>query len=252
MNRAAAVLHRRLERQATAPLIVAFSGGGDSLSLLLSTKAWADAAGRRLVAVTVDHGLQPAAADWASWCRARAGRLGVEHRTLVWEGAKPAGGLPAAARAARHRLIARAARAAGAGVILMGHTADDLTEASVMRAAGVRISDPAEWSPSPVWPEGRDLFILRPLLAARRAELRAALVAAGETWIEDPANADPASPRARARQALVAIRGLPCAPSTPSGSPSPQEGRGGLKKARLRFFILPCEAGEVARRALAP
>ena len=71
-----------------------------------------------------------------------------------------------------------------------------------MRAAGLRVSDPHEWSPSPVWPRGRDIFILRPLLAARRAQLRLALAEAGETWIEDPANTDPRSPRARARAAL--------------------------------------------------
>ncbi|MEO8812246.1 MAG: ATP-binding protein, partial [Caulobacteraceae bacterium] len=52
--------------------MVAFSGGGDSLALLLIAKAWADGAARRLVAATVDHRLQPASADWARWCAGRA------------------------------------------------------------------------------------------------------------------------------------------------------------------------------------
>jgi tRNA(Ile)-lysidine synthase len=199
----APALDARLDRTSERPLAVAFSGGGDSLALLLAAKAWTDRVERRLVALTVDHRLQPESGKWAAWCADRAARLGVAHRILAWEGPKPATGLAAAARAARHRLIAEAARQAGARVILLGHTADDIVESQVMRAGGVRVSAPREWSPSPVWPEGRELFLLRPLLAARRAELRTWLSAQCETWIEDPANLDLRQPRARARVELA-------------------------------------------------
>lgn len=201
-TRFGARLEARLQKAASPPLIVALSGGGDSLALLLMAKAWADGAGRRLVAATLDHRLQGAGADWARWCAGRAAALGVEHRILAWEGQKPATGLPAAARAARHALLADLARREGAGVILMGHTADDVLEAAAMRAAGSTTPSPREWSPSPAWPQGRGVFILRPLLAWRRAALRDWLVARGETWIEDPANADPRFARARARAGL--------------------------------------------------
>jgi len=196
-------LDRRLTRHASAPLIVALSGGGDSVALLLAAKIWADAAGRGLLAVTVDHRLQGAGAAWAAGCQDRCRRLGVDHRTLVWSGSPPNTGLAAAARRARHVLIADAARAAGARVILIGHTADDRLEARLMRAEGGSVSEPREWSPSPVWPEGRDLFILRPLIDVRRAALREILRQGGETWIDDPANDDLRQPRARARVALA-------------------------------------------------
>ncbi len=199
-----AALDRRLERDTPAPILVAFSGGGDSLALLLAASHWARGAGRRLIAATVDHGLQIAGATWQDWCADRAARLGHEHVALAWTGAKPAGGLAAAARTARHRLLAEAARRVGARVILMGHTADDLLEAAAMRAAGLRLSSPREWAPSPAWPEGRGVFILRPLLGARRAALRERLRLAEETWIDDPANDDPRSARAQARKALAA------------------------------------------------
>src|SRR5205823_8609656 len=75
-----------------APLAVAFSGGGDSLALLLLAKSWADRHGRTLLALTVDHRLQPEAAAWAKWCGWWAQRLGVPHRILVWAGVKPATG----------------------------------------------------------------------------------------------------------------------------------------------------------------
>src|SRR5690606_37925979 len=120
-----------------------------------------------------------------AWCAELCARLGVGHRTLVWSGEKPAAGVPAAARAARHRLIADAARAAGARVVLFGHTADDVAEAAAMRAAGSSTPSPRAWSPSPVWPDGRGLCVLRPLLELGRAELRRWLAERGADWIED-------------------------------------------------------------------
>jgi tRNA(Ile)-lysidine synthase len=166
-------------------------------------KAWADVHGRPLLALTVDHGLRPESAIWTRFCQERAAALGVEHRILPWLGDKPLSGLPAAARAARHRLLADAARAGGAAVILMGHTADDRAEAAVMRRSGSTTPSPKAWAPSPVWPEGRGLFLLRPLLAVRRGDLRSALASLGETWIDDPGNVDPRSPRALARAEIA-------------------------------------------------
>jgi tRNA(Ile)-lysidine synthase len=195
------ILDRRLRSASTAPLAVGLSGGGDSLALLRLVKAWADPRGRRVIALTVDHGLNPASRDWTAFCAKVAGRLGVEFRALAWTGDKPAAGLPAAARAARHALLADAARAAGASVLLLGHTADDLTESAAMRAEGSTVPDAREWGPSPVWPQGRDVFLLRPLLGVSRMALRDYLRDAGETWIDDPANEDMRFARARARQA---------------------------------------------------
>lgn len=214
-----ASLDFRLERNVARPIVLALSGGGDSLALLLIAKTWADGAGRRIAAVTVDHGLQAAGADWARWCQARCHNLGVEHLTRTWLGDKPRAGLAAAARQARHALIAEAARALGARVVLMGHTADDRLEAELMAAEGSSVTQPREWSPSPVWPHGRGAFVHRPLLNARRASLRAALTEAGEDWIDDPGNRDPAQTRARARAALQGCAAPgPAAPGPGAGS----------------------------------
>ncbi len=211
-----AVFERRLRTHVAAPLAVAFSGGGDSLALLLLTLDWARAHGRTVAVLTVDHGLNPDSAAWTRRCEATARRLGVAFHALRWEGDKPAAGLPAAARAARHALLADAARDIGARVILMGHTADDLVEAAAMRAEGSSVSDPAEWAPSPAWPQGRGVFLLRPMLALGRAEVRNWLRDRGETWIDDPANEDLRFARARARSAL----------SSPDGRGGSSEGVG--------------------------
>jgi tRNA(Ile)-lysidine synthase len=213
---------RWLDAPVAAPVAVALSGGGDSVALLHLAKTWADAAGRRLVAMTVDHGLQDASAEWSRRAGRQAAALGIAHRILAWTGAKPGAGLPAAARAARHALLAEAALAAGARVILMGHTADDLMEAELMRQGGAGAPSPRIWSPSPAWPAGRGVFLLRPLLGHRRADLRTMLRALGETWIDDPANDDPRSARTLARRRLGAGEAAPRpSPPTPHAAPCP-------------------------------
>lgn len=197
-----AALDRRLRPSATAPLAVGFSGGGDSLALLILTLDWARPHGRAVVSLTVDHQLNPASAAWTAQAIAQAQALGAAARALTWTGDKPATGLPAAARAARHALLADAARLAGARVLLLGHTADDLAEAAVMRAEGSTVSNPRDWAPSPAWPQGRGVFLLRPLLDVGRRDLRAWLTARGQTWLDDPANEDVTYARARARRYL--------------------------------------------------
>jgi tRNA(Ile)-lysidine synthase len=192
-----AALDRRLDRTSDTPLAVGFSGGGDSLFLLKAVLDWAG--GRRVLALVVDHQLQPDSARWTAEAVAKARALGAEGKALAWTGDKPSTGLPAAARRARHALLADAAREAGAKVLLLGHTASDLAEGAAMRAEGSTVSDPREWAPSPVWPEGRGVFLLRPLLGLTRDAIRQALAAEGETWLDDPANGDLRYARARAR-----------------------------------------------------
>lgn len=153
-----------------------------------------------MLALTVDHGLHPDSAGWTEAAGVAARRIGVDWRPLWWSGDKPTTGLPEAARLARHRLLADAARAAGARVILLGHTADDVAEGERMRMRDVpALGRLREWGPSPVWPEGRGLFLLRPLLQVGRAPLRAWLTAEGWGWHDDPANEDTRYARTRAR-----------------------------------------------------
>ena len=199
---------RRLSADSHAPIGVAFSGGGDSLMALKAAVAWTERHGRRVVAFHVDHRLQASSAGWALAAAAAADRLGAAFLSLAWTGDKPSTGLPAAARIARHGLIADAARQAGVRVVVFGHTADDQIEAVLMRDSGLRMGGLREWAPSPVWPEGRGLFVFRPLLGLRRAAIRQALAAEGEQWIDDPANIDPRSARARVRP-LAAGLGRP-------------------------------------------
>ena len=199
-------LDRRLATHCDHPIALALSGGGDSVALAHIAKGWAQTHGRRLLCLTVDHGLNPASLAWTAACGDLAAQLGADFQALTWTGPKPVTGIPAAARAARHTLLADAARSAGASVILMGHTASDLSESAAMRLEGSSTPDAREWSPSPIWPQGRSLFLLRPMLGIGRSELRAWLSQQGMSWIDDPANDDLRFARSRARRSPQATQ----------------------------------------------
>ncbi len=155
----------------------------------------------------MDHGLNPESAGWTAFAEKAAREAGADWRGLDWTGPKPSTGLPAAARRARHGLIAEAAREAGTRVVLFAHTADDIAESALMRAEGSTLGRLRDWAPSPAWPEGRGLMLLRPMLDAGRAELREWLAGRGANWIDDPANDDPQYARSRARTSLLPMGG---------------------------------------------
>ncbi len=194
-----AVFDTYLDGPADHPVGVAVSGGGDSVALLYALHQW----GRRPLHVfCVDHGLNPASVEWTDSVRVHAETLGLDFTALHWQGSKPRAGISAKARQARHGLLADAARLAGIRVLCLGHTRDDIAEAERMAEQGSSVGAPQLWSPSPAWPQGRGVFLLRPLLDARRADLRNFLRARHVTWIEDPANDSPTSLRAIARRAI--------------------------------------------------
>ncbi len=191
------------------------------MALLDLVAAWGGRNGRRLLAITVDHGLNVDSPRWNALCEAAARKVGADWHLCRWLGEKPQTGLPAAARNARHALIADVARDAGARLVLFAHTADDVAESDWMRAQGSTLGQLREWAPSPAWPEGRGMMLLRPLLQERRETLRQWLSARGTGWIEDPANTDDRFARSRARQALAPVSVYV---KVPSSDPGPVHG----------------------------
>lgn len=187
------------------PVLVALSGGGDSVALLHLLQAELGAA--RLRAVVVDHALRDGSADDARRAAGFAEALGIgaEILTLTWE--EGANRAQQAAREGRYRAICTYARACGLDTIAAAHTADDQAETLLMRAANGStwrgLAGIAPFAFAPLWPEGRGLALARPLLKARRAELRVYLRGKGAAWLEDPANTNPRFERVRVRQRLA-------------------------------------------------
>ncbi|WP_338829175.1 tRNA lysidine(34) synthetase TilS [Bradyrhizobium sp. 27S5] len=194
----------------SAPAIVlAVSGGPDSVALMWLAARWrrALARGPRLVAVTVDHGLRPEAAREARDVKRLAHSLDLPHQTLRWSGPKPGTGLPAAAREARYRLLAQAARKHGATHILTAHTRDDQAETLLMRL--LRGSGIAGLSAMARETARDGVWLTRPLLEISKAELIATLKKARIGFADDPTNRDPAftRPRLRALMPMLAEEG---------------------------------------------
>jgi tRNA(Ile)-lysidine synthase len=199
-------------------VIVAVSGGSDSLALAAATGQWlgrGDApAGAGALACIVDHGLRAGSAEDADAARQLCGQLGLGAVVRRAEGLASASGIAASrlqerARLARHRLLAEEAARFGARLILLGHTADDQAETVAMRLlhrTGLEgLAGMAAVAPSPLWRAFPDAVIARPLLDQRRAALRQGLTDAGLAWLDDPANASPAFERVRIRARLAQL-----------------------------------------------
>lgn len=183
-------------------LVLAVSGGPDSVALMWLAARWQRslARGPRLTVVTIDHGLRREAAREAREVKRLAAELGLPHRTLRWRGAKPKTGLPAAAREARYRLLAQAARKAGASHVLTAHTRDDQAETLLMRL--LRGSGLAGLSAMASLSERDGIVLARPLLDVPKSQLIATLRRAKVGFADDPTNRDTAFTRPRLRALL--------------------------------------------------
>jgi tRNA(Ile)-lysidine synthase len=190
----------------TAPAIVlAVSGGPDSIALMWLAARWRRALSRgpRLIAVTVDHGLRPEAAREARDVKRLARTFDLPHLTLRWTGAKPKTGLPAAAREARYRLLAQAARKSGATHILTAHTRDDQAETLLMRM--LRGSGIAGLAAMARVSEREGVWLARPLLDVSKSQLIATLNRARIGFADDPTNRDTAFTRPRLRAIMPVL-----------------------------------------------
>ena len=162
-----------------APVVVACSGGADSIGLLVL----AAEAGLAPVAVYVDHGLRPDSADDARVVAAAADSLGVPWQSVRIDIAA-GGNLEARARTERYRALHDAREQLDASAILVAHTADDQAETVVLNllrgSASAGLAGMAD----------RRGFIARPVLRVRREALRRVAETRGLAVVDDPTNAD--------------------------------------------------------------
>ena len=183
------------------PYALAFSGGGDSLALL---KALAD--DPRLKGVLhVDHGLREESAKEAEFAATLATRLCTTATVLRWEPGEIDSGLQEKARRARYRLMGEWCRAKGVRHLVTAHHADDQAETVLMRlerGSGWRgASGMAATTYAPVWPELAGVWLLRPALGLRKADLTSTL--GGHAPVDDPSNANTDFARVQARERLA-------------------------------------------------
>ena len=206
MDRLAALVGVGADRvgvEADAHLLLAVSGGADSMAMLHGA-ARLVATGRRdwhLSVAHLDHALRPDSAEHAAFVVVAATTLGLPaevRRTDVAALAEDDGGsIEEVGREARYRFLEEVAPAGA--LIATAHTLDDVAETvliNLLRGSGLGgvAGIPAR--------RGR---IVRPLLDARRQELRDLLHAAGVGYRDDPSNADGAFLRNRVRAELLPV-----------------------------------------------
>ena len=161
---------------------LAYSGGLDSTLLLnLLAEAWSG----RLVAVHVDHGLDPSSPDWADRCEAEAGRLSVEFQCISVDVDLDRGdGVEAAARHARYAAMAELLLPGD--WLLTAHHLDDQLETLLLNL--LRGSGPDGLAAMPEYRRFGPGWLLRPLLGEPRAALEEAARSRNLSWIDDPGN----------------------------------------------------------------
>lgn len=184
----------------TQPLVlVALSGGPDSLALAAAVAFEAPRAGLRAGAVIVDHGLQNGSADVAARAAQQARELGLAPVLVERVVVAATGGPEAAARTARYAALERAALEFGAAAVFLAHTLDDQAETVLL---GLARGSGAASLQGMATVRGR---YRRPLLGIRRATTVQACADAGlEPWT-DPQNADPAFTRVRVRTTVLPL-----------------------------------------------
>lgn len=198
-------LPERLRRHACrllppgCPVLVAVSGGGDSVALLHLLHR----AGYQVQAAHLDHALRPDSDKDRAFVEELCQQLGVACHSRRVQVARLARllhlSVEAAGRLARYRFLGRLAARLGIERIATGHTADDQAETLLWRL----IRGAGRAGLVGIRPRlGR---LVRPLLPFTRTELRGYLTEQGLAWREDPTNLDPAQPRAWVRHRLLPL-----------------------------------------------
>ncbi len=176
-------------------VLVAVSGGPDSLALLHLLHQTRGIHRMELVVAHADHGIHPESAGVARRVAAAATDLGLP--VVVGRLELGAGTSETSAREARHAWLLQARRSAHADAIVLAHHADDQVETVLLRVlAGSGLAGLSGMLP-------RQEMLLRPLLEFRKAELVSWLASKGIPSWEDPANLDPVHGRSWVRTALL-------------------------------------------------
>lgn len=183
-----------------AIIAVGVSGGADSLALVLQLDAFLRPQGRRVVALTVDHGLREESAAEAQYVADLMTKHQIEHHILIWSGEKPKTGIEEAARTARYALLCDWCKAHNIQTLAVAHHLLDQAETFLMRLQrGSGLNGLCGMS---AVSEKNDIRLIRPFLLVHPEKLKDYLRAKNIVWMEDASNACDDYLRVRVRKFL--------------------------------------------------
>jgi tRNA(Ile)-lysidine synthase len=165
-------------------VLLAVSGGADSLALAAACKFVARKLELSMAACVVDHGLQTQSAKVAAVAKQRLQEIGIQEVSIKKVQVNQKGNLEAAAREARYQALESGRKELGADFILLGHTLDDQAEAVLLglaRGSGAR---------SLAGIRERNGKLLRPMLGISRNQVEKFLADEGISYWSDPHNKD--------------------------------------------------------------
>ena len=167
-------------------LLLAVSGGPDSVALLLLMDRWRTSTEIAVTVATVDHRLREGSDREAAAVAELSRAHGLAHHTLVREGPPFRTRIQERARDARYDLLAAHATRHGADTIVTGHHADDQAETILMRL--LRGSGPAGLAGMAAMSRRGAVTIARPLLGVPKSALLAVCEDEGVPFADDPSN----------------------------------------------------------------
>ncbi len=184
-------------------VLVACSGGADSLALAVAAQFVAPRHGGTVCAAIIDHRLQPGSDQAALAAASHCTALGLDPvQTISVNVPTTAGGVEDAARTARYAALAQAAQSLGAAAVLVGHTLNDQAEQVLLGLARGSGARSLAGMPSARPLRGEQVLLVRPFLALGRDVTEQVCVEVDLTVWRDPHNADARFSRVRARSVL--------------------------------------------------
>jgi tRNA(Ile)-lysidine synthase len=178
-------------------ILVAVSGGADSLALASAANFEGRKLKLRVAAVIIDHGLQLGSDKVAKKAKSRCESLGIEQVVIEKVTVRQSGdGLEAQARESRYKGIEKVRSKLGASWVLLGHNLNDQAETVLLglaRGSGLRsIAAMVKVDP--------DRKLMRPFLDISSADLRKACKDQGIEYWNDPHNSDDRFLRVKVRK----------------------------------------------------
>lgn len=187
-------------------IVVAVSGGADSMALVRLAKIWADKYNKQIIGLTVDHQLRSESFGETKKVLKWLENIDVKAHILTWEGSKPNANIELVAREARYNLLFDFCKKNNIKTILLAHQKDEQAETFLLRLA--RGSGVYGLSAMKEVNYRQNIALVRPLLDFSKKQLINYNKSVNQEWVEDSSNQNEAFERVKIRKFLPKLKDI--------------------------------------------